>query len=301
MSNKSAELVSRTDYTPWRDAATVRHFYVDKGYSLKETGEVVGCAECTVLQWCRKHGVETRDPQEARDTGTPEDFKDESRMRELYLTLELTCAEIADEYGVSDGCVSKWLRRHDIPTRSANARRNRVERKCPNCDSLFETTPTGTKYCSQSCYFEDLDMPTGEDHWSYSRVEIECENCAEVFTVANINSDQRKYCSRSCFTEDHDFVSGEDHPCWNENRRYRQNGKLWKRTRRDCRARDGYQCQICGVDEPDDQQHDVHHLIPVRYFEDSADAHTLGNVVTLCRSCHMQWEQYTPFLPCVVP
>jgi len=254
MTNNDTQQVTRSDCTPWRDEDTLRHFYHGKQYSLLETAEAVGCTEGTVSQWCGRLDIETRDAQMARDTGTPEAYKDAERMRELYLTLEMTCAEIADEYGTTDKCVSDWLNRHNIPTRSANAPKKRVTRTCPNCRSEFETTPTGTKYCCQECYFEDLDMPTGPDHWS-----------------------------------------------WNEDRRHMQNGELWNRIRQQCRRRDGYTCQICGEMEPDDQQHDVHHLTPVRYFEDSANAHTLGNVVTLCRSCHMQWEQYTPFLPCVVP
>ena len=31
---------------------------------------------------------------------------------------------------------------------------------------------------------------------------------------------------------------------------------------------------------------DVHHITPVRDFEDPQDAHRLDNVVCLCRSCH---------------
>lgn len=257
MSDDDTDKVSRTDCTPWRDEETLRHFYHGKEYSLLKTAEAVGCTEGTVSQWCGRLGVETRDAQEARDTGTPEDFKDRDRMAELYLTLELTCAEIADHYDVSDGCVSQWLRRHDIPTRPAYGQATRERRTCENCGSEYEVIKSraaDSKYCSRSCYYDSMDMPTGPDHWS-----------------------------------------------WNENRRYVQNGELWHRTRRQCRARDAYECQICGVGEPDEQEHDVHHLIPVRYFDDSANAHTLGNVVTLCRSCHMKWEQYTPFLPCVVP
>nr|WP_240943039.1 HNH endonuclease [Haloferax alexandrinus] len=34
------------------------------------------------------------------------------------------------------------------------------------------------------------------------------------------------------------------------------------------------------------QNPDVHHLNRVRDFDDPSNAHTLSNVVSLCRSCH---------------
>jgi len=304
MSNNDTHQVTRSDCTPWRDEDTLRHFYHGKRYSLLETANAVGCTEGTVSQWCDRLNIETRDAQEARDTGTPEDLKDGSRMRELYLTLELTCAEIADEYDVTSTTVSRWLRRHDIPTRPAHGLGcGYVSHECENCGKTFSVKPArkGAKYCSRDCYYAALDMPTGSDHWSYNSTTLVCENCGGDFTVQSSTSEERQYCSRSCFADGHDFPSGEEHPAWNENRRYMQNGELWERTRRQCRERDGYRCRICNDPEPEDRQHDVHHLIPVRYFEDSADAHWPGNVVTLCRSCHMQWENRTPFLPCVVP
>jgi len=35
---------------------------------------------------------------------------------------------------------------------------------------------------------------------------------------------------------------------------------------------------------------DIHHIKPVREFDDPADAHQLDNVVCLCRSCHRTVE-----------
>lgn len=160
----------RRDFTPWRHENTLRYYYLEKEYSLLECGKLLGCAECTALQWCRKHGIETRDPQEARDAGTPPELEDEAWLQREYLTRERTCAAIADELDVSDLTVSNWLRRHEIPTRPANARRNRVTVECNECGESFRVQASRedrAKYCSRGCYYAGMDMPKGRDHWSW--------------------------------------------------------------------------------------------------------------------------------------
>lgn len=171
MTDNDTEGVRRTDCSPWHDEETLRYYYHEREFSLLETAGVLGCSEGTVSKWCNRLEIETRDASEARDHGTPEDFKDERRIRELYLTLELTCSEIAGEYGVTDKTVSDWLRRHGIPTRSANRRRKRATVTCEACGSEFEVHEGRSgeaKYCSRGCYYDDMEMPTGEDHWSWN-------------------------------------------------------------------------------------------------------------------------------------
>lgn len=169
MTDNDADKVSRTDCTPWRDRETLRHFYHGKGYSLLETAEAVGCTEGTVSQWCARLDVETRDASEARDDGTPPELKREAWLRREYLENGRTCADLSDELGCTDLTVSRWLRRHDIPTRAANARRERVTLACENCGDEFEVQAnrSDAKYCSRQCYHDDMEMPTGRDHWSW--------------------------------------------------------------------------------------------------------------------------------------
>lgn len=169
MSDLDSDKVSRTDCTPWRDEETLRYFYWDKKYSLLETAEATGCTEGTVSKWCGRLGVETRDAQEARNTGTPEELESESWLRTEYREKGRTCADIADSVGVTSLTVSNWLRRHDIPTRPANARRDRVTLSCGNCGEEYEAIRcrSDSKYCSHECYIEDMEMPSGPDHWSW--------------------------------------------------------------------------------------------------------------------------------------
>jgi 5-methylcytosine-specific restriction endonuclease McrA len=94
--------------------------------------------------------------------------------------------------------------------------------------------------------------------------------------------------------------TGADHWSWKESPEYRPNGKEWDELRARCRRRDGHACQLCGVSESDSaRQLDVHHLTPVREYDDPRDANTLDNVTTLCRSCHRKAERFAPLLPVV--
>lgn len=49
-------------------------------------------------------------------------------------------------------------------------------------------------------------------------------------------------------------------------------------------------------------KHSVHHITPIREFRDGGDldheaANNLENLITLCRSCHSEWEQMAPLRP----
>lgn len=78
-------------------------------------------------------------------------------------------------------------------------------------------------------------------------------------------------------------------------------GPNWQRQRDAARARDGYRCVVCGVPEPPDRQHHVHHRIPFRAFgyrpgENDAylQANALENLITVCPTCHAQIETAEP-------
>jgi 5-methylcytosine-specific restriction endonuclease McrA len=61
--------------------------------------------------------------------------------------------------------------------------------------------------------------------------------------------------------------------------------------RRVVRNRDCFRCRRCGVHEDEyDSQLDVHHIVPFRKFDESEEANTPSNLVTVCRSCHREIE-----------
>jgi DEAD/DEAH box helicase domain-containing protein len=67
-------------------------------------------------------------------------------------------------------------------------------------------------------------------------------------------------------------------------------GPEWTRIRDRVRARDKYQCQVCGALETT-RQYDVHHKVPFRSFSSIEEANRLENLITLCRTCHQKVEQ----------
>ncbi len=67
-------------------------------------------------------------------------------------------------------------------------------------------------------------------------------------------------------------------------------GPDWPRLRNAVRARDAFRCQVCGAQESEGRQHDVHHKVPYRQFVSALEANRFENLVTLCRSCHHNAE-----------
>lgn len=46
--------------SPWHDAATLRRLYWDRGLSLDDIADRLGCSDVTVLNWMEKHGIQRR-------------------------------------------------------------------------------------------------------------------------------------------------------------------------------------------------------------------------------------------------
>jgi hypothetical protein len=106
----------------------------------------------------------------------------------------------------------------------------------------------------------------------------------------------RTFCDGDCLSEwlSENFV-GSDHPNWQETQEISY-GSGWEQAREQALERDKHSCKICGVSRSDiGQNPDIHHITPVRWFVDSdlharSDAHSLENLVSLCRACHRKAE-----------
>lgn len=79
----------------------------------------------------------------------------------------------------------------------------------------------------------------------------------------------------------------------------RNYGSNWKEQRSKAIERDRYTCQSCGghINELRDGQTtglEVHHIVPIREFDEPEDANFQENLITLCSSCHHKAEGSKP-------
>ena len=181
-----------------------------------------------------------------------------------------------------------------------NYRGGKAEAGCRICGTTFEYYSSAKKglYCPDWVEDESWRVTPdtqGPDHpqWSGGKLTRECVVCkATIERYPSDFSGDVAVCSEECrrawlstaFT-------GSSHPNWKGggNESY---GTGWRSVRRQALKRDGYACVWCSKTKQKlGRNPDVHHTVPVRSFEDSADhekadAHSLENVASLCIACH---------------
>lgn len=165
--------------------------------------------------------------------------------------------------------------------------------ECERCGDEFSYYPSDKEgiYCSD-CIETAEELPElGTDRYA-ERVTKTCDQCAEEIEVLQSRDEREtvRFCGRKCRDQ---WLSenyrGEKHHRWKgEDVTY---GGRWWEVRRLARERDDNTCQNCGISksELEDTPH-VHHIKPIREFDDPQEAHSLDNVVTLCPSCHHRVE-----------
>lgn len=177
---------------------------------------------------------------------------------------------------------------------------------CVWCGKEY-TTPKawvrkGSRFCSTQCtiaYLGKKHTGSGSPCWKGGPVTMTCENCGKDFKVSRgiINSRTPRYCSRKCMGEwRKKHWQGRGHPQWRggPDELYADD---WNDALRDAiRARDGYQCVLCGATaEQNGRQLSVHHI-----DHDKLNS-AWANLVTLCDSHHTAtngdqewWVYYLP-------
>lgn len=185
---------------------------------------------------------------------------------------------------------------------NGNWRGAKQETQCKRCGSSFKYYPSNKQgvYCPKCV--TDSDEFLGDSYTKDAeRVEKACEQCGETMDVLQSTLDRGhgRFCSRNCLSGWlSENVVGEQHHQWKEGESS-YTGDWWN-VRREARERDDYECQVCRVSRDEEgKELDVHHIRPVREFDDPQDAHRLENVVTLCRSCHRKVESGSVPTPAV--
>lgn len=204
---------------------------------------------------------------------------------EQYWDKWLSMSEVADEADVSLGTIQYWFNKLDVPRRSQSEGQRKVsedeglvEVTCEECEDVFGSyEPERSRFCSKDCYIEHQKK----------RVNLVCEQCGDSYEKPESLASQSRFCSDDCRIEWHKVTfRGENHPNWKGGYEPYY-GPSWSEWRRKILKRDDYTCQECG--QTNDSNH-VHHIKPVREFDDPEEAHFDSNLVTLCISCHSEVE-----------
>lgn len=246
------------------------------------------------------------------------------RPRRRHATLALTsyCSRACRRQWVSRTCeacrtaftvkagaarTGRWCSRA-----CADIGRKRGERRtCPTCTRTFYASPSRNQtYCSNTCKGQAVSValkgkPKSAGHraaLSASAIKrappkpkVTCDTCGTVFEIPSYRprKDRIRFCSTVCLHEwrrDHPEAATavlRDPSFTGRNPYY---GPNWRHQARLARERDAHTCQDCGIRRRRPLLH-VHHIIPRRSFgADYKRANALGNLITLCPSCHARWE-----------
>ena len=113
-----AEINSKGDVKPLRNADWLREQYVEKGMSSYEIADELGVSDVTVSDWMNRHGIELRPVFERMSKGEIRPLRDQEWLRERYVEQGRSTVEIAEELGVSIHPVRDYLNEYDIEIRS---------------------------------------------------------------------------------------------------------------------------------------------------------------------------------------
>jgi len=172
---------------------------------------------------------------------------------------------------------------------------------CSNCGETItrrQQLDQDHFFCSGECEGESWSEhspnleKTGIDHPSAKGEYIDCDMCETTFYVKQSHLDRRRFCSQKCLAEYNKTRTGEDHHRWKGgSQQSKHYSGSWFKARSDRLEKDNYACVVCGKGKDElGRNPDVHHVVPVLEFNNPDDAHTVDNLITLCREHHMVYE-----------
>lgn len=258
----------------YKSEEVLRDLYHGEELGCREIAERLDCAPTTVSYWMDKHEIGSREAGRGNENGK---YRDREWLVEQYHDFGRSMSMIADDCGVSATAIGYWMDKYGIETRVA-----------------------GEGYRADADYKdrELLEEMYVERGWSTNRIadEFDLSQSKAWYWLDKYGIEKRS------LEESVARLNGEDSPLWTGG--YEQYyGKTWSRMRDRVRNRDDNVCQLCGIGEEENgRKPDVHHIEPVRLFEDPNDAHFMENMIQLCRSCHKKVEfgviSLPPELPC---
>lgn len=154
------------------------------------------------------------------------------------------------------------------------------------------------------------------------RTEVTCDACGNVVEKkdSNIEGHDKHFCDINCKAKwdskrfsgsNHprsgvhvsqevkekisQSLSGSNNPLWKEGKK-RNYGVSWHEAREKRISKDDFTCQSCGMTRKEHKKQygadlHVHHITPLREFNEDEEPHKINNLVTLCMACHIKAER----------
>lgn len=182
-----------------------------------------------------------------------------------------------------------------------------TETACIECGATFLHYPSEKEglFCPDCVRDDEVACIPPTSDPSDGRTTVECAHCQEPHDVFDhtIALQEHFFCDRECYPtwlaeeRRQDGVwSASDNPNWQDGNEWSgPYGTGWSHARKRALDRDEYTCQRCGATRGElGQNPDVHHVKPVRLFDEPAQAHVLENLICLCRNCHIEVERSGP-------
>lgn len=205
-------------------------------------------------------------------------------LREKYIEKDMTQKEISDIVGCHQGTISSKLKHYSI----SKEKLGKTKHTCSYCSKTFKAKPSKNRiYCSRDCKnkaYSEKYSGRNSSRWKGGKVELECIQCGKAFSVKPARQNKAKFCSNKC--------EGKNSRVENPKVNY---GSSWRKMRKLALQRDNHRCQVCGMTqkkhiEKHDRALEIHHLKPVKEFENPDNAHFLRNLMTVCKQDHSEIE-----------
>lgn len=210
-------------------------------------------------------------------------YRDQEWLERKYVQEGLTQLEIADQCDVSPRTIRTYMNHFGIETRELVGENHPLYGKKRSAETKEKISRTLE---GRSFSKETLNR-LSEAHKGNRVPEEARRKISESLTGITRSEETRLAMSRS--------TSGKANPQWKHGLFHKSwyGGSNWGQSRKKVRQRDQV-CQNCGSDRSESLL-DVHHIVPLWCFEldetlSVDDAHHLGNLILLCRSCHIQAE-----------
>lgn len=235
---------------PWTDEGLLRELFVEEGLSAYQIAEKWGCSHQVVSEWIGEFNIKRPSPP----------WEDKEVLERLYVEQDRSQRVVGNILGCSQGTIGNWLREHGIETRNHAGR-------------------VPIKELSERRILRDLYVEQKFSVW-------------QLGDKLGVNGRTVWWWLHYHGIETRGYKDGDQ---VRELLLGRHRSGQWEKQRKKALERDGYACRWCRTSESEHEEVcgrslDVHHIIPYSSFDDPKKANVLGNLFTVCRSCHMALE-----------